>query len=53
MAIYHLHAKIVQRNKGQSAVAAAAYRSGSLLIEETTGITHDYTQKRASNTPKF
>ena len=46
MAIYHLHAKMVQRNKGQSAVAAAAYRSGSLLVEETTGITHDYTRKR-------
>jgi Ti-type conjugative transfer relaxase TraA len=46
MAIYHLHAKMVQRNKGQSAVAAAAYRSGSLLVEETTGITHDYTRKK-------
>jgi len=46
MAIYHLHAKMVQRNKGQSAVAAAAYRSGSLLVEETTGIAHDYTRKR-------
>jgi Ti-type conjugative transfer relaxase TraA len=46
MAIYHLHAKMVQRNKGQSAVAAAAYRSGSLLVEESTGITHDYTRKR-------
>jgi len=37
---------MVQRNKGQSAVAAAAYRSGSLLIEESTGIAHDYTRKR-------
>jgi Ti-type conjugative transfer relaxase TraA len=46
LAIYHLTAKIVQRAKGQSAVAAAAYRSGSLLHEETTGITHDYTRKR-------
>src|SRR5271167_4618963 len=46
MAIYHLHAKMVQRNKGQSAVAAGAYRSGSLLSEETTGIAHDYTRKR-------
>ena len=46
MAIYHLHAKMVQRNKGQSAVAAAAYRSGSLLVEESTGITHDYSRKR-------
>ena len=46
MAIYHLTAKIVHRAKGQSAVAAAAYRSGSLLHEESTGITHDYTRKR-------
>jgi Ti-type conjugative transfer relaxase TraA len=46
LAIYHLTAKIVQRAKGQSSVAAAAYRSGSLLHEETTGITHDYTRKR-------
>ena len=46
MAIYHLTAKIVQRAQGQSAVAAAAYRSASLLHEETTGITHDYTRKR-------
>jgi Ti-type conjugative transfer relaxase TraA len=45
MAIYHLHAKIVQRKLGQSAVAGAAYRSGSLLYEERTGITHDYTRK--------
>jgi len=46
MAIYHLHAKLVKRGQGQSAVAAAAYRSGSLLVEETTGISHDYTRKR-------
>ena len=46
MAIYHFHAKMVRRNLGQSAVAAAAYRSGSRLYEESTGITHDYTHKR-------
>lgn len=46
MAIYHLHAKIVHRAKGQTTVAAAAYRSGSRLFEESTGITHDYTHKR-------
>jgi Ti-type conjugative transfer relaxase TraA len=46
VAIYHLSAKIVQRSSGQSAVAAAAYRSGSLLYEDATGITHDYTRKR-------
>jgi Ti-type conjugative transfer relaxase TraA len=46
VAIYHLSAKIVHRAKGQSAVAAAAYRSGSLLREEASGIAHDYTRKR-------
>jgi Ti-type conjugative transfer relaxase TraA len=46
MAIYHLHAKVVQRAKGESSVAGAAYRSGSRIYEESTGITHDYTYKR-------
>jgi Ti-type conjugative transfer relaxase TraA len=46
VAIYHLSAKIVHRAKGQSAVAAAAYRSGSSLHEDATGIAHDYTRKR-------
>jgi ATP-dependent exoDNAse (exonuclease V) alpha subunit len=46
LAIYHFHAKMVHRAKGQSTVAAAAYRSGSRLLEESTGITHDYTHKR-------
>jgi Ti-type conjugative transfer relaxase TraA len=46
MAIYHFHAKMVQRKLGQSAVAGAAYRSGSKLYEASTGITHDYTFKQ-------
>ena len=46
MAIYHFHAKMVQRKLGQSAIAGAAYRSGSKLYEQSTGITHDYTYKR-------
>ena len=45
MAIYHLTAKMVKRSEGRNAVAAAAYRSGSLLYDEATGITHDYTRK--------
>jgi Ti-type conjugative transfer relaxase TraA len=45
MAIYHFHAKMVHRGKGQSVVAGAAYRSGSKLYEQATGITHDYTHK--------
>ena len=45
MAIYHFHAKMVHRAKGESSVAGAAYRSGSKLYEASTGITHDYTHK--------
>jgi Ti-type conjugative transfer relaxase TraA len=46
MAIYHFHAKMVQRKKGESTVAGAAYRSASKIYEQATGITHDYTNKR-------
>ena len=45
MAIYHLHAKIVSRTTGRSAVAAAAYRSGSSLHDHRTAQTFDYTHK--------
>lgn len=37
MAIYHFSAQIISRGKGQSAVAAAAYRSGDKLQDERTG----------------
>lgn len=46
MAVYGLTAKFVQRSKGQSAVAAAAYRSGQSLTDERTGIDHDYHRRR-------
>ena len=36
---------MVQRSKGKSAVAASAYRSGTKLVNEWDGITHDYTRK--------
>jgi hypothetical protein len=45
MAMYHLRVKFVQRSKGRSSVAAAAYRSGSKLVDERTGKTHDYSRK--------
>ena len=44
--MYHLRAKFVKRSAGRSAVAAAAYRSGSRLTDEREGKTHDYTRKR-------
>lgn len=45
MAIYHMSIKIGSRSKGQSAVAASAYRSGQKLTDRQTGVVSDYTQK--------
>ena len=45
MAICHIPIKIIQRSKGKSAVAAAAYRSGTKLTNEWDCMTHDYTRK--------
>jgi hypothetical protein len=45
VAIYHLAAQPISRAAGRSAVAAAAYRSGSNLTDERTGVVHDYTRK--------
>jgi Ti-type conjugative transfer relaxase TraA len=45
MAIYHLHAKMVKRSEGRSAVGAAAYRAGARFTDERTGYTYDYTDK--------
>ena len=45
MAIYHCSVKIGSRGKGQSAVAAAAYRSGEKLTDQETGLISDYTRK--------
>lgn len=42
MAIYHFSAQIISRSKGQSAVAAASYRSGEKLIDERTGEIKNY-----------
>ncbi len=46
MAIYHLSMKIISRKNGYSAVASAAYRSGSVIPDDRTGLIHDYTRKR-------
>jgi len=42
MAIYHCSLKVFSRSEGHSAVAAAAYRSGSILRDERAGKTHRY-----------
>lgn len=45
MAIYHCSIKVGSRSKGQSAVAAAAYRAGEKLTDYETGLVADYTKK--------
>jgi Ti-type conjugative transfer relaxase TraA len=46
MAIYHLHVKVIGRKSGSSAVASAAYRSGSGLRDERLDRSHDFSAKR-------
>lgn len=46
---FHLSTKTFKRSEGRSAVAAAAYREGSKLKDERTGIVHDYTLKGRRN----
>jgi ATP-dependent exoDNAse (exonuclease V) alpha subunit len=45
MAIYHLSVKCMSRSRGQSATAAAAYRSAERIRDERTGEIHDYGRK--------
>ena len=45
MAIYHCSIKIGSRSKGQSAIAASAYRSGTKMNDNETGTVSDYTRK--------
>lgn len=45
MAIAFAKVSIVSRAQGHSAVAAAAYRSGTCLTDERTGLVHDYTKR--------
>lgn len=46
MAIYHCSVKTFSRSKGQTAVAAAAYRTGKKLQCEFTGKTQDYSKRK-------
>lgn len=48
MRVMELHApvRIVQRSKGRTATAAAAYRAAERIECERTGQVHDYTKKR-------
>jgi ATP-dependent exoDNAse (exonuclease V) alpha subunit len=46
MAIYRLSVVVVKRSEGRSAVAAAAYRSGTRLEDRRSGKVFDYRRKR-------
>lgn len=48
MAIFHDWIRIVSRGSGKSAVASAAYQSGTKMVNEWDGVTHDYTRKKCS-----
>lgn len=45
MPLYRLSNSIISRSKGKSAVAAAAYRSGSILKDDRLNVVHDYSRK--------
>lgn len=45
MAVYRFSAQVIGRSNGRSATAAAAYRSGILITDERTGLTHDYRRR--------
>ena len=45
IALYHFHVTQIRRSAGQSAIAAAAYRSGEKLHSEYYGEDSDYTRK--------
>ncbi|WP_099456708.1 MobQ family relaxase [Pseudomonas amygdali] len=45
IAIFHASTKSIGRSAGRSSVAAAAYRSGTELVDMRTGLVHDYTRR--------
>ncbi len=45
MAIYHATLKSFSRGKGESSVAAAAYRAGFDLVDTATGLYHRYSHR--------
>ena len=45
MAVYRLSASMVKRRAGRSAVASAAYRAGTRLVDDRTGTEHDYSRR--------
>ena len=46
MAQYRLSAQMIGRSSGRSATGAAAYRAAEVIVDQRTGLVHDYTRKR-------
>lgn len=46
VAIFHLSVKTISRSAGRSATAAIAYRVGERIVDERSGLVHDYSRKR-------
>lgn len=46
MAIYHLEVQIISRSQGRSSVASSAYRACEKILDERTGMVHDFTKKK-------
>lgn len=46
-ALCHIRASVIQRSRGKSAVAAAAYRAAARLTDARTGQVWDYSRKKA------
>lgn len=49
MAIFHASTKTIGRSAGRSSVAASAYRTGTQLTDNRTGIEHDYSGRGGVN----
>lgn len=45
LADFRLSAQIIKRSSGRSATASAAYRASERVLDERTGLTHDYSRK--------
>lgn len=45
MALYSVSVKTVGRSSGRSSTAAAAYRNAERLVDERTGVIHDYRRR--------
>lgn len=46
MSLYHLSVKVIGRSSGRSAPGAAAYRAPEKIVDQRTGLIHDFTRKR-------